>query len=501
MKKYFLLAALFLSCVVSAQSYINVGQFNIRYENRKDKEQGDGWDSRAQHLYDLVNYEGWDIFGVQEALYGQVNDLAANLDGYDYIGVGRQDGSTKGEFVPIFYRKSRIKCLDQGCFWLSETPEIPGSKGWDAKLARICTWGKFQDKSTKWTFWFFNLHLDHRGRVARQESAKLVLSKIREFCGSDPFIITGDFNSNQNTEVYAAFTKSGMMSDSYDLAKHRMVETGSLNLFNPQYKTDSRIDHIFVSSHFKVHTYGVLTHSYWRTSGTSEGELQYTRNFPSDHYPVVAKVELPLMRRHQDWARYGRYEEANKNVQTRPKAIFIGDSITDSWYSFHPEFFTRNNYLGRGISGQVTAQMLARFRADVINNKPKVVVILAGTNDIAMNQGYVSLDHICDNIFSMAELAKANKIKVVLCSILPSDGYRWSWEVDKETVISSIRYVNEKIEAYSKAHGHAYADYFSALDDGNRALKIEYQNKGNDPVHPNLEGYLVMEEVIQKILK
>ena len=187
MKKYFLLAALFLSCVVSAQSYINVGQFNIRYENRKDKEQGDGWDSRAQHLYDLVNYEGWDIFGVQEALYGQVNDLAANLDGYDYIGVGRQDGSTKGEFVPIFYRKSRIKCLDQGCFWLSETPEVIGSKGWDAKYPRICTWGQFKDLKSGKKFWMFNLHLDHRGVEARRQSCHLVLEKVKQMCGKHPF--------------------------------------------------------------------------------------------------------------------------------------------------------------------------------------------------------------------------------------------------------------------------------------------------------------------------
>lgn len=484
----------------------------MRYDSKKDKAVGDGWDSRSQHVYDLINYEGWDIFGVQEVLVNQVNDLVDNLDGYDYVGVGRNDGATKGEYAPIFYRKNRIQCLDKGHFWLSETPDVPGAKGWDASHCRICTWGKFQDKSTKWTFWFFNLHMDHRGVVAREESAKLVLAKIKEMCGNDPYILTGDFNSNQYSEAYATFSKSGMMTDAYELAKHRMVEAGSMNYFKPQFKTDYRIDHIFVSSHFKVHTYGVLTHSYWKPIEVSEedrkaidagveGIIEHERRVISDHHPVVAELELPRMRRHQDWAQFGRYDEANANVQGRPKAVFIGDSITDGWYRYHSDFFTENNYLGRGISGQVTTQMLSRFRSDVINLNPKTVVILAGTNDIAMNQGYISLDHICENIFSMAELAKANKIKVVLCSILPADRFRWSWEIDSETAINSIRYVNEKIKAYAKANGHAYADYFSVLEDGNSALRKEYQKKGNDPVHPNIDGYLVMEEVIQKILK
>ena len=229
-----------------------------------------------------------------------------------------------------------------------------------------------------------------------------------------------------------------------------------------------------------------------------EDVVCYRARVISDHYPVVARVELPRLRAPQDWAQYYRYEDKNKEVTKKPKAVFMGDSITDNWYKFHPEFFTENNYLGRGISGQVTAQMLARFRSDVINHKPGYVVILAGTNDIAMNQGYMSLDNIYENIVSMAELAKANKIKVVLCSILPADRYSWSWEISSERAINSIKELNERLEAYAKANGHKYADYFSVMDDGNRAMKKEYQK---DAVHPNKEGYLAMEEVIQKILK
>ena len=510
MKRTITLALLFIAAIsLSAQTYINVGQYNIRYDNKKDATRGDGWVDRSQHVYDLINYEGWDIFGVQEVLVNQVNDLVQNLDGYQYIGTGRNDGATKGEFAPIFYRKNRIKCLDNGQFWLSETPEVVGSKGWDANITRICTWGKFEDKTTKWKFWFFNLHMDHRGVEARRESAKLVLAKIKELCGDEPYILTGDFNSDQNSEAYTTLTESGVIKDAYHLAKHKMAETGSMNYFNPTFKTDARIDHIFVSPQFKVHKYGVLTHSYWNPIEVSEEALeqikqgkedvvQHERKAISDHHPVTAYIELPRLRSPQDWAQYARYEQKNKEVTTQPKVVFIGDSITDNWYKFHSEFFTSNNYLGRGISGQVTAQMLARFQSDVVNHHPKTVVILAGTNDIAMNHGYVSLDHIFENIVSMAQIAKANKIKVILCSVLPAEKYRWSWEISSERAISSIRELNAKIKSYAEANGHKYADYYSVMDDGKCGLKKEYQR---DAVHPNVEGYYVMEEVIQKILK
>jgi alpha-L-fucosidase len=142
--------------------------------------------------------------------------------------------------------------------------------------------------------------------------------------------------------------------------------------------------------------------------------------------------------------------------------------------------------------------MLARFQSDVVNLSPKKVVILAGTNDIAMNKGYMSLDHIFENIVSMVQIAKANKIKVVLCSVLPAEKFRWSWEISTEEAVKSIRELNARIEEYAKANGIKFADYYSVMDDGKGGLKKEYQR---DAVHPNLEGYYVMEEVIQKILK
>ena len=509
MKKLFLSLCLIISGLSAiAQSSFTVGQYNMRYDSSKDRENGYGWELRSKSIIDMVNYEGWDIIGAQELLHRQILDLKNGLDGYDYIGVGRNDGETKGEYAAIFYKTNRMKCLDSGQFWLSETPDVAGSKGWDTSQCRICTWGRFEDKQTKWNFWVFNLHMDHRGVVARREGAKLVLSRIKQMCGDDPYILTGDFNVDQKNEIYSIIMDSGMLQDAFHAAKHRMAETGSMNYFNPDYNTDCRIDHVFLSSSFKVHNYGLLTYSFWTPievtpqmqadiDAGKEGVAVHQQRMISDHYPVSVCVELPRLRAPQDWAQYYRYEEKNKEAG-KPKVVFIGDSITDGWYRIHPDFFDDNNYAGRGISGQVTAQMLARFRSDVINLNPDKVVILAGTNDIAMNQGYVSLDHIYENIVSMAELAKCNGIKVLIASILPADHYRWSWEVSSERAINSIREMNERLKAYAKKNRHQYVDYFSVMVDENNALKKEYQR---DAVHPNEAGYIVMEEVIQKALK
>ena len=197
----------------------------------------------------------------------------------------------------------------------------------------------------------------------------------------------------------------------------------------------------------------------------------------------------------QDWANFGRYAEANNTAKQPVKAVFMGNSITEGWVSADPDFFTNNSYVGRGISGQVSSQMLVRFQSDVINLKPKAVVILAGTNDIALNNGYISTEHIFENIVSMAELAKQHKIKVVLCSVLPAHHFPWRGEVESVTPIKEL---NEKIKNYARKNKIAFADYYTAMVDERQGLNPTYQR---DEVHPNLEGYKVMEEVIQKVLR
>ena len=196
------------------------------------------------------------------------------------------------------------------------------------------------------------------------------------------------------------------------------------------------------------------------------------------------------------WANYERYAPANAQITTRPTAVFMGNSITDNWARMHAEFFTQNNYVGRGISGQVTAQMLARFQADVIALNPKVVTILAGTNDIARNQQYIDVENIAQNVYSMCELAKAHKIKVIICSVLPANKYGWRPEIGDPSQI--IIELNNKLEAYAKAHKIPYVDFHAAMKDNTNGLPASLSNDG---VHPTLEGYAVMEPMIVKAIK
>ena len=173
----------------AAAQNLTVATYNIRNENEGDAAKGNGWDARYPWICSLIEFEGVDIFGSQEVLEGQLSDMLAALPEYGYIGAGRDDGKTKGEYAPVFYRKDRFKVLDGGWFWLSETPEVP-SRGWDAALPRICTWGHFKDMETGKKIWFFNLHMDHVGKQARVESAYLVQQKMKELGKGIPAILS-----------------------------------------------------------------------------------------------------------------------------------------------------------------------------------------------------------------------------------------------------------------------------------------------------------------------
>ncbi len=191
-----------------------------------------------------------------------------------------------------------------------------------------------------------------------------------------------------------------------------------------------------------------------------------------------------------DWAQHDRYAANNDSITARPKAVFMGNSITDNWAKFHPEFFVENNFVGRGISGQVTSQMLCRFQSDVIALRPKMVIIMAGTNDIAQNNGYISHEHILQNIQSMCELAKQNRIHPVLCSCLPAAAFKWRPEMKPA---EDIKRLNEMIKAYAKANKIKYIDYHSALVDEHGGLPKKYAADG---VHPNMDGYAIMEQIL-----
>ena len=266
---------------------INIASYNIRYENKSDSLNGNGWGQRLSVITKLIQFHDFDIFGAQEVFYGQLNGMLSLMPEYGFIGVGRTDGEKSGECSPVFYKKGKFKLIQSGNFWLSETGDKP-SVGWDAALPRICTWGKFQIKETGVCFWFFNLHMDHIGAKARLESSKLVLEKIKTMTGGEPVILTGDFNSDQTSDGYKQISSSGILQDSYEAAEVRYATNGTFNNFNPQQKTDIRIDHIFVSKGFRVMRYGVLTDTYWAETGKGS----FVTRMSSDHFPVKVVVTL-----------------------------------------------------------------------------------------------------------------------------------------------------------------------------------------------------------------
>lgn len=200
----------------------------------------------------------------------------------------------------------------------------------------------------------------------------------------------------------------------------------------------------------------------------------------------------------QDWAELNHYKEENKEIglpsKSENRVVFMGNSITAGWVGAMPEFFKGKPYIGRGIGGQTTPQMLIRFRQDVINLKPKVVVILAGTNDIAGNTGPSTLEMIEDNIASMSELAESNGIKVIISSVLPVYVYPWKPEVKP---IDQIIALNQWLKEYAKKNGHSYVDYYSSMVDERRGMKSEYSADG---VHPNKLGYEVMGALVEKAI-
>ncbi|HEX9250767.1 MAG TPA: SGNH/GDSL hydrolase family protein [Ignavibacteriaceae bacterium] len=209
-------------------------------------------------------------------------------------------------------------------------------------------------------------------------------------------------------------------------------------------------------------------------------------------------MEQTLLAQNSDWANFGKYKEDNLKIglplPDENRVVFMGNSITQGWGEINPEFFKDKPYVNRGISGQTTPQMLVRFRADVVNLKPKVVVILAGTNDIAGNTGPSTLEMIEDNISSMVEIAAANNIKVILCSVLPAYDYPWKPGLEPAQKIVAL---NKWIKEYADKNEIIYVDYFTPMADERSGLKKEYSEDG---VHPNLAGYRIMEPLVEKAI-
>ena len=201
----------------------------------------------------------------------------------------------------------------------------------------------------------------------------------------------------------------------------------------------------------------------------------------------------------QDWANLKRFQQENSELMlakaNENRVVFMGNSITEGWLSIRPEFFKNKPYVNRGISGQTTPQMLVRFRQDVIHLKPSTVVLLAGINDIAENTGPSTIEIIANNIVSMAELAKANHINVIICSVLPANKFPWREGLKPAEKVIKL---NTLLQSYSKKHKLAYVDYYSAMVNDSHGLKKEL---GEDGIHPNKNGYLIMEPILEKAIK
>lgn len=310
--KYFLLlaAALLLSindglCKKrSNHTHFTVASYNLRQANHSDSLAGNGWGKRYPVIAQIIQYHGFDIFGTQECFLHQLKDMEASLPGYAHIGIGREDGKDQGEHSAIFYRTDKFELVEHGDFWLSETPDVP-SKGWDAVLPRICSWGHFKCKDSGFEFLFFNLHMDHVGKKARVESAYLVQRKMKELGkGRElPAILTGDFNVDQTHPSYTALVSQGVLCDSYEKADFRYATNGTFNNFCPSSFSLSRIDHVFVSPSFHVIRYGVLTDTY-RSPKKEDKRINprdcpndislndYDTRTPSDHFPVKVELEF-----------------------------------------------------------------------------------------------------------------------------------------------------------------------------------------------------------------
>lgn len=277
---YILLASLLMSCG-SKPLELNVMSYNIRYDNPEDSL--NNWQYRKDVAAKIIKTKDIDIVGTQEVLHNQLVDLQERLPEYTAIGVGRQDGIEKGEYSALFYKKDRFSEVSSGYFWLSETPEVVGSIGWDGACERIATWAILKDKQTGKEVFAINTHLDHVGKIARQEGVTLLLTKAAELSKGLPIIMTGDFNATPDSDVIKHVTNTSLkehLTNAKTIAKEftgtewTFHDFGKIPVENRDY-----IDYIFVSSNIETDKFEVLPE-------------KLDEVFLSDHVPVVAKIKI-----------------------------------------------------------------------------------------------------------------------------------------------------------------------------------------------------------------
>ena len=279
MKKVFaFFLSLLLLSATQAQQPLHVMSFNIRLNVASDS--ANAWPHRKDFVASQILFHDAHIVGVQEALHNQMVDLSERLKGFKYVGVGRNDGKERGEYSAIFYDTARLQVLKSETFWLSQTPTVPGSKSWDAAITRVVTWAQLRDKRSGKTFFAFNTHFDHMGKVARAESARLLKQRVKEVAGNSPVVITGDFNSaptDEPIQVLLSAPDAFTNAKSVSMAPH-YGPTGTFTGFQQKETTDDPIDFIFIKNGFKVLKHATLSQT-------------WGGRFSSDHFPVLAVLQ------------------------------------------------------------------------------------------------------------------------------------------------------------------------------------------------------------------
>lgn len=264
----------------AVQESMNVMSFNIRYDNPGDSL--NNWQYRKERAANAIRFYDADIVGTQEVLHNQLQDLQQRLPEYGVIGVGREDGKEKGEYSALWYKKTRFEVIDSGTFWLSETPEVAGSKGWDGACERVASWAKLQDRRSGKEYFALNTHLDHVGVTARREGISLILDRVKELSNGAPIVVTGDFNSTPESDVIKHITNPadpGHLTDAREVSALVYGPSWSFHDFGSiPYEQRPLIDYVFVGNGLKVVKYGVL----------AETE---NNSFLSDHAPVLVTVE------------------------------------------------------------------------------------------------------------------------------------------------------------------------------------------------------------------
>lgn len=264
---------IFISFSLQAQT-VNVMTYNIRFDNP-----GDGinqWSSRKEKVFELLRKYDPDMFGVQEALHHQLEDIVKALPQYRYVGVGRDDGKQKGEYSAVFYKIGKYDVRENKTFWLSENMDEPGSKNWDAAITRVVSWGKFIEKKSGKSFTFINTHFDHIGKEARIKSAEIIKREAVKIAGSEPVIITGDFNCTRDEQPY----KTIMQKDGLNLSDPAPENPeGTFCNFGVNAQPCRAIDYIFHTAQWKSDKYKVIQ--------DHDG-----KNYPSDHLPVMVSLTL-----------------------------------------------------------------------------------------------------------------------------------------------------------------------------------------------------------------